>query len=357
MRRPRAFTLIELLIVIAIIALLIGILLPAIASARKTGKMLVCSSQMKQLGAAQASYSVENGDQIGGLTWMAGTTGVSQYDDIEYVLSLTDWDDHAATNQALDIIRRHDSREDISVIAKGVYPWAMYSILPLNDGGYLSDKIPGKAALCPEDGERNLWRTNPRDWGNQFYPTPERPMANRNKIWPYTSSYQMVPAAYDWHANHWRNTTPSSWKLDQQRGGDRGSHRDYVRSPDVRAKLAPISDVAFPSQKVIFHDSHQRHFGQKDLFYAYEDSKQPLLFFDASVNVRTTGDSNPGWQPRNADDEDPITFQYSPEEWEAPLRNGGWEGSDRVTGHYRWTRGGLGGIDFGAPEVSTGQRR
>ncbi len=57
--RARAFTLIELLIVIAIIAVLIGILLPAIAGGKAQGKMVQCMSNERQLGFAQQAYADE----------------------------------------------------------------------------------------------------------------------------------------------------------------------------------------------------------------------------------------------------------------------------------------------------------
>jgi len=85
-RGRSAFTLVELLVVIGIIAILIGILLPSLNKARQSAKAVQCMSNMKQLGNGFILY-VNN--YKGYLPWTGNSDGNST------VNPIGPWDDSA----------------------------------------------------------------------------------------------------------------------------------------------------------------------------------------------------------------------------------------------------------------------
>ena len=80
MKRSSAFTLIEMLVVIATVGVLVGIMVPTLASVRRQAMRAVCASNLRQLGLASNMYLDDNNDRYwryystvaGGRLWWFG---------------------------------------------------------------------------------------------------------------------------------------------------------------------------------------------------------------------------------------------------------------------------------------------
>ena len=68
-RRTRAFTLVELLVVVTIIGVLAGLLLPALRGAQDRAKAAVCMSNLRQLTTATFLYTNDNDEYFPPSSW------------------------------------------------------------------------------------------------------------------------------------------------------------------------------------------------------------------------------------------------------------------------------------------------
>jgi len=73
----RGFTLIEILVVLAIIAIMAGILLPMFSQARESARRTTCASNLRQIGVALMTYADDNRDRLPASLVTVGSTSYS----------------------------------------------------------------------------------------------------------------------------------------------------------------------------------------------------------------------------------------------------------------------------------------
>jgi prepilin-type N-terminal cleavage/methylation domain-containing protein len=309
------FTLIELLVVIAVIAVLIGLLLPALSAARASARVVVCTSNLRQMGQGAALYRDDFREHIPGLSWKGGVTQETRYQDLRTAPN----DKLAVTNQALEIVRERSGNPNAT--ASGWNPTMWFSHMVFFD--YLSGSGEEPAAVCPEDEEQE----------ERFY-TPYRDFTNSQVRRKLESSYELSVFGFS-----------VDWKMGTRNPlSQNGNVWSSVNQPPDYVENRKWFEVAFPSSKVFMFDTFARHDKDSDDKLFFEPgTEQPLLFFDGSVNRRATDEANPGGRPDFPRNPDPTFIKILP-----------WDQTS-YPGVFRWTRGGLKGVDYGGSEIDTGQ--
>ncbi|MFT3685266.1 MAG: type II secretion system protein [Phycisphaerales bacterium] len=336
-RGGSGFTLIEVLVAVAIIGLLVTILLPALNAARKTARATVCRSNLKQFGFSAGAYAIDFKGTIFAFSWTARTIN-SQYPDLVPPPNSLFFDTEANARQATDIIRRRSRSEPMFAEPQPWIPAVDYSHLVLLD--YMAVELPVPIAACPDDRPLKLWQSDIAAFNAGAFGI-EQPVftgfeGRVMRAKPYSSSYEVCPASYD------RSVAPN--RISQPNAG--GQYY-YGSNSFTRIGGNRMDEVAFPSLKAHMYDTIQRH-GRRKLYFLHPEVVQPVLQFDASVVDRATKDAGLGWQP-NHPELGPSLITYRPYQFEPPTSTGA--ESEVFAGRYRWTRGGLKGVDFG-PEVT-----
>lgn len=330
-RTSRAFTLIDTAVTLGCTAAIAVLACVGMPRMRQVDQDLACAARLQSLSQASAQFALSSNDLMAGLTWQQGGAS-SQYPDVNALQAQSGFAAHAA--QAVDIMRRR-GRPDVPA-SPAWFADISYWTLALTD--FQDRPLSDAFNLCPSHDNLTKWRRWPAyfDQG-RFLPAQPAP-GPASRRWPYMASYRLTGAAFDVSQSVLTSQAPS------RRVSYVGSHNFYAIPASAVLGPSPMSMVAFPSQKAHVFDSHQRHLGQPDLYYAYPTSQQPILFFDSSVSVRQSASAITPWQPNNPSSVSPQTFNYAPTAWEPPTQNG--QATQAVQDRFLWTRNGLLGRDF-----------
>ena len=366
-RASHAFTLIEAVIVVALAAMLVAMAIPAFDSVRTDARLAGSVSNLATLGKANAGYAALNNDRISGYDW--------DFDDGEfvppggfgggyYVFNIGGGEigptydarnrlEIAQVQQAATLRRATGRFGHPTIIWPDLnrLPYRRYLHVPLMD--WLAGSVTDPLAVSPLDVHQQLFQQNPLDYENlpggvpEFASDSSWTAVQTVNRWPFASSYQSTVYA-------WSPSRPlANGSMAVAPAGD--GTLTLINEADA---LTPqqMTDVAFPSNKAhLFEEfDYRQGLGVNGRYFADPQASVNVLFFDGSARLTATEDANPGWYASEPCDMtsvasvefDPIDTRYYP----------AYPNNTYFNNPYRWTRGGLEGIDVGAGEINTENR-
>jgi prepilin-type processing-associated H-X9-DG protein len=191
-KRPGAFTLVELLVVIGIIALLISVLLPALSKARRAANTAKCSANLHAIGIGIANYVVEYSGSLPaaytyvGMTLNGGVGGVDEQPQ-SATKGYVHWSSFIYSAAASEQ-KFATGPGNIGIVSSNVGPyanvgsWSMFTCPELDSGG-----LP---PTDPAPGNFNTWMPNVEAQGWVDYQAPRlaytlnEALCPRNKFIP-----------------------------------------------------------------------------------------------------------------------------------------------------------------------------
>jgi prepilin-type N-terminal cleavage/methylation domain-containing protein/prepilin-type processing-associated H-X9-DG protein len=164
-RRQGGFTLVELMVVIGIIAVLVGILLPALSKARAGAQAIQCQSNLRQLGSGFLMYAT---DYQSYLPWTGNSDGYSMNRPV------APWDDTAYWANAVTKELGKSSYYQLQVAAGCTFPTSALADATISGSVPLAKANDNNLLVCPtagpasstidipnSDGTFEMWGTAP----------------------------------------------------------------------------------------------------------------------------------------------------------------------------------------------------